>query len=223
MWKGLLKKDDEVPILLITAGVMFSFLHQSSLGTLYILAGQKLKPLWHSPLLPVLFLMSAMAAGVAMVSMEAILTDRLLKHESDRHLLSAFVSRMPLILCLYLLLKVSDILSRNLPRDHFTAGFPAFSWWVEIIGGVIIPVVLYTVPKAAKTKTGIFIASFLVVAGVVLNRINVAIIGINIPRWERYYPSLSELLITLGIISAGIMAFVWISGIFPIHHKKAEV
>ncbi len=222
MWKGLLKKDDEVPVLLIAAGVIFSFLHQSSLGTLYILAGQKLNPLWHSPVLPVLFLLSAIAAGVSMVAMEAILTDKLLKHESDDRLLAAFVSRMPLILCLYFLLKVSDILSRNIGRDAFTAGIPAFFWWLEIAGGIVLPLILFSIPKISKTKTGIFLASFLVVAGVVLNRVNVAIIGIDIPRWAHYYPSIGEIFITLGIISAGIIAFAWISGNLPIHHKKAE-
>ncbi len=221
MWMGLLKKDDEVPILLISAGVILSFLHQSSLGTLYILAGQKLNPLWHSPGLPVLFLLSAIAAGVAMVAMETILTGKLLNHKYDRQMLSGFVSKMPFILCLYLLLKVSDIVSRNmLSRDIFTSG-PALFWAVEIFFGVIIPLILFFIPKITRTETGIFMASFLVVAGVILNRINVAIIGINIPRWEHYYPSIGEILITLGIISAGIIAFAWISGSFPIHHKKA--
>lgn len=223
MWKGLLKKDDEVPVLLIAAGVIFSFLHQSSLGTLYILAGQKLNPLWHSPLLPVLFLLSAIAAGVAMVAMETILTDKLLNHKSNRALLSAFVSRMPIILCLYLLLKASDILSRDIFRNAFSPSLPALFWSVEILLGVIVPLILFSIPKLTRTKTGIFVASFLVVAGVVLNRVNVAIIGINIPRWKHYYPSLGEILITLGIISAGIIAFTWISGNFPIHHNKADV
>ncbi len=222
MLKGLLKKDDEVPILLIAAGVIFSFLHQSSLGTLYILAGQKLNPLWHSPLLPVLFLMSAIAAGVAMVAMEAILTDWLLDHKSDRNLLTGFVSKMPFILCLYLLLKASDILSRNIGREAFDSGMPALFWALEVFFGIVIPLILFAIPKIIRTKTGIFTASFLVVAGVVLNRINVAIIGIDIPRWEHYYPSIGEIFITLGIVSAGIIAFTWISGSFPIHPKKAR-
>jgi formate dehydrogenase iron-sulfur subunit len=217
MWKGILKKNNEVPILLIAAGVMLSFLHQSSLGTLYLLAGQKLNPLWHSPMLPVLFLLSAIAAGICMVAMEAILTHRILRRPADVETIFAFVNKMPFILCFYLLLKASDILSRNMGQHAFEANIPVFFWWAEIIFGVMVPLALFLIPKIIRTKSGIFAASFLVVSGVVLNRINVAITGINIPRWEAYYPSGAEVLITLGIISSGILAFTWISGNFPIH------
>jgi len=113
MRAGWMPRDKQMPILLIMAGVMFSTMHQSSLGSIFLLAPTKLHILWYTPIIPLLFLLSANMVAPAMVTFEALMSEKILKHKARFDLLSDLAGWMPYLLGFYLLIKIADLLGRN--------------------------------------------------------------------------------------------------------------
>ena len=221
MRAGWMPRDKQMPILLIMAGVMFSTMHQSSLGSIFLLAPTKLHILWYTPIIPLLFLLSAIMAAPAMVTFEALMSEKILKHKARFDLLSDLAGWMPYLLGFYLLIKIADLLGRNAALQTFTMSPQTISWWLEITIGVILPLILFLSPEIIKTRGGLLWASTLVIVGLVWNRINVAIVGVIVEKWETYYPYWIELFITIGVVAIGLIVFKWAVENLPIYeHDK---
>jgi formate dehydrogenase iron-sulfur subunit len=221
MRAGWMPRDKQMPILLIMAGVMFSTMHQSSLGSIFLLAPTKLHILWYTPIIPIMFLLSAIMTAPAMVTFESLMSEKILKHKSRFDLLSDLAGWMPYLLGLYLLIKIADLLGRNVALQTFTMSPQTISWWLEITIGVILPLILFLSPEIIKTKGGLLWASTLVIVGLVWNRINVAIVGVIVEKWETYYPYWIELFITIGVVAIGLIVFKWAVENLPIYeHDK---
>jgi formate dehydrogenase iron-sulfur subunit len=221
MRAGWMPRDKQMPILLIMAGVMFSTMHQSSLGSIFLLAPTKLHILWYTPIIPLLFLLSAIMVAPAMVTFEALMSEKILKHKARFDLLSDLAGWMPYLLGLYLLIKIADLLGRNVALQTFTMSPQTISWWLEITIGVILPLILFLSPEIIKTKSGLLWASTLVIIGLIWNRINVAIVGVIVEKWETYYPYWIELFITIGVVAIGLIVFKWAVENLPIYeHDK---
>jgi Ni/Fe-hydrogenase subunit HybB-like protein len=221
MRAGWMPRDKQMPILLIMAGVMFSTMHQSSLGSIFLLAPTKLHILWYTPIIPLLFLLSAIMVAPAMVTFESLMSEKILKHKARFDLLSDLAGWMPYLLGLYLLIKIADLLGRNAALQTLTMSPQTISWWLEITIGVILPLILFLSPETIKTKGGLLWASTLVIIGLVWNRINVAIVGVIIEKWETYYPYWIELFITIGVVAIGLIVFKWAVENLPIYeHEK---
>jgi len=225
MRAGWMPRDKQMPILLIMAGVMFSTMHQSSLGSIFLLAPTKLHILWYTPIIPLLFLLSAIMAAPAMVTFEALMSEKILKHKARFDLLSDLAGWMPYLLGFYLLIKIADLLGRNAALQTFTMSPQTISWWLEITIGVILPLILFLSPEIIKTRGGLLWASTLVIVGLVWNRINVAIVGVIVEKWETYYPYWIELFITIGVVAIGLIVFKWAVENLPIyeHDKLSNV
>ena len=101
----------------------------------------------------------------------------------------------------------------------FTASWLAISFWVEIIFGLMLPFVLLMMPEVRESRRGLATACTLIIAGVLLHRLNVAVIGLSARHWETYFPSFGEVGITLGITAAAIFVFGWLVRILPIHEE----
>lgn len=221
MRAGWMPRDKQMPILLIMAGVIFSTMHQSSLGSIFLLAPTKLHILWYTPILPILFLLSAIMVAPAMVTFESLMSEKILKHKARFDLLSDLAGWMPYLLSLYLLIKIADLLGRNVALQTFTMSPQTISWWLEITIGVIFPLILFLSPEIIKTKSGLLWASTLVIIGLIWNRINVAIVGVIVEKWETYYPYWIELFISIGVVSIGLIVFKWAVENLPIYeHDK---
>ena len=220
MRKGWMPRDKQMPIILIMAGVMFSTMHQSSLGTIFLLAPTKLHTLWYTPIIPLLSLFSAIMTAPAMVTFESLMSEKILKHKSKFNLVSDLARWMPYLLSFYLLLKVADIIGRNAALETFNINAQAISWWLEILIGIIIPLILFITPEIIKTKGGLLWASSLVVIGLIWNRINVAIVGIHVEKWEAYYPFWTEIFITVGVVAIGLIVFKWAVENLPIYEHE---
>ncbi|MDY6853589.1 MAG: Ni/Fe-hydrogenase cytochrome b subunit [Thermodesulfobacteriota bacterium] len=216
---GIIPRDQQMPILLIIAGIILSTLHQSSLGTIYLMAPHKLHVLWYSPLLPVLFFLSAVMVGPAMVIFEAICCDRFLGHRANFGLLQGLSKTLPFFLGIYLITQISDIMARGALREVFQVSIPSVSWWLEVSIGIIIPILLF-ISGFTKREGGLFLAVFIVAAGVVWNRVNVSIVGIETnASWEAYFPRWSEFFITIGILSGGLLAYRWFTDNLSLREK----
>lgn len=221
MKTGAMPRDKQMPILLIMAGIMFSFMHQSSLGSLFLLAPTKLSGLWYSPILPLIFLLSAITVAPAMVIFESLTCERALGHKAQLPLLSGLARSMPYLLTLYLLVRVVDLMGRSDAVLTFAMSGQAVSWWLEISIGIVLPLVLYLRPDIRETRSGLIWSSILVIVGLIWHRTNVSVVGIKVQAWEIYYPFWAEIFISAGIVSIGILVYRWAMQNLPIGEHGA--
>jgi len=201
----------------IIAGVVLSSLHQSSLGTLMIIAGPKMHPLWQTPVLPLLFLLSAVAVGFPMVIFESLIASRSLKLKSEMHILSKLGSMIAPLLGIYLAFKIGDMFIREtfVYLGEFNTASIMFT--IEMLFGVIIPLRMFLSPKVLKSPPLLFTASALVVFGVLLNRINNFIVAYTPPySTESYFPSFGEISVSVGFVAMLVLAYRFIVMNFPV-------
>jgi Ni/Fe-hydrogenase subunit HybB-like protein len=207
-----------LPVVIL--GVILSTLHQSSLGSLYLLVPHKLSPVWYSPLLPVFFFTSAIAVGPAMVIVESVLSARAFKHRVETDLLAGLGRATSIVLLIYALLKVGDLIVRGvLPRLAEVSVISLF-FWMEFGLGVLIPLYLLARRNLAESPSRLFRAASLVVAGVVLNRLNVSTVGMMARTGPVYVPSWMEIAVTLSLVTAGVAAFGLAARFLPVFHGE---
>ena len=208
--------------LFIIAGVVLSCLHQSSLGNLMVIAPTKMHALWYTPMLPLLFLLSAIAVGFPMVIFESTYSAWSLKLKPETELLGSLARFAPLLLGLYLVFKVGDLLVRDAYVYLAELSLATFLFSVEVVLGVVVPLIMFLSRPVRKSPGWLFVASFLVVAGVALNRYNVFIVAYR-PAYatKTYVPSLGEIAVTIGLISTLVILYRLIVTYLPvISHPK---
>lgn len=201
----------------IIAGVVLSTLHQSSLGTLMIIAGPKMHPLWQTPILPLLFLLSAIAVGFPMVIFESLLASRSLKLKSEMHILSKLGAMMAPLLGLYLAFKIGDMVIRETFVYLTEFNTASVMYTIELLFGVVIPLRMLLSKKVLKSQGLLFTAAALVVAGVLLNRINNFIVAYTPPyATESYFPSIGEISVTVGFVAILVLLYRFFVINFPV-------
>ncbi len=211
--KGLAK----VMFFFIILGVVLSTLHQSSLGTLMIIAGPKMHPLWQTPILPLLFLLSAISVGFPMVIFESLIASKSLGLKPEMEVLSSLGRIVPPILGIYLAFKIGDIVIRGTFVYLLQFNVQSVMFIIEVLFGAIIPLRMFLSETVLKSKILLFIASSLVIFGVLLNRINNFIIAYHPPySYGAYYPSVGELSVTIGFIALLVLAYRLIVINFPV-------
>jgi len=205
-----------IPIMLL--GVTLSHLHQS-LGTLMTLLPHKVNVLWWSDLLPLLYLFSAIMAGPAMAILEHLAAARWLGFAPRMDLLAGLARIEAWLVGLFLAFQMGDLIYRGGVDAMLSPTRLTLSFWVEIGFGLLLPFVLLLMPEVRESRRGLATACALVIAGVLLHRLNVAVIGLRVRYWESYVPSVGEVAITLGITAAALFAFGWLARILPIHEE----
>ena len=201
----------------IILGVVLSCMHQSSLGTLMAIATTKLHPLWHTPVLPLLFLLSAFVVGFAMVIFESLIASRSFNLKPEIGVLSRLARFIPILLIVYFGAKVMDMVNRETIVFLFDGSIQSIMFWIEIVGGIIIPFIILMFEKNRKNPMWLFIGASLVVLGVALNRINVFITGYA-PLYADgpYIPAWTEIAVTVGFISLIILLYRFFALNFPV-------
>ncbi len=201
----------------IVLGVVLSCMHQSSLGTLMAIATTKLHPLWHTPILPLLFLLSAFVVGFAMVIFESLIAARSFHLKPEMNVLSRLARFIPILLIVYLGAEVMNIVNRDTYVYLFDGSVESIMFWIEMVVGIIVPFIILIFEKYRKNPTWLFIAVALVVFGVALNRINVFITGYTPPYAEGpYIPAWTEIAVTVGFISLIILLYRFFAMNFPV-------
>ena len=223
--KGILYATIPLTIL----GVVLSTMHQSSLGALFLIAPSKLHPLWYSSFLPVLFFVSSMAAGLSMVIFEGTLSHKALHHKMDAtHLAEAegvtlgFGRAASFVLMGYFAIKVLDMTMDGDWR-YLATGYGAW-FLVELIGFVLLPAFLYAIGVREKRIPVIRWASALTVLGIVINRFNICLVGFNwqLPPDQRYFPSISEVFLSIFIVTLIVTAYRFITAKMPVLYEHPD-
>jgi Ni/Fe-hydrogenase subunit HybB-like protein len=202
-------------------GITLSTLHQSGLGALFLMAKEKIHPLWYSEFIPLLFLVSSVFAGLSMVIFEGSISNKVFSdqiteksHKEHNGILQSLSGICAVAMFAYLFLQVLNFI-HNKRWDYLNT--PMGYWFLtEIIGFVILPMMLYFYSYRMKNITLIKVAAVLTMLGIILNRLNVSVIGF---RWDaavRYVPSWMEIVVTLTIIFIEIWIFRWIVTRMPV-------
>jgi len=213
-----------ITIPLVLAGVILSSLHQSSLGSLFLIVPEKVYPLWYSASLPYLFFSSAIAVGPAMVIIESFLSFRAFKREIELPILSQLAKVTGVALAVYLVLKIQDILGYHLTPLLFTMNIEAVLYWAEILLGVVAPIILIVQPRIRASKSGLFYSALFVVLGFILNRLNISMTAIERYSGTSYFPSWMEVSVTLMVVAIGFAVFRLAVKYLPVfsHNGHAE-
>jgi len=216
----------------VILGVVLSTLHQSSLGSLLLIQPQKLHPLWWTPILPVMFFTSAISVGLSMIILESSLSSRYFQRGLETHLLAKLAKALPITLGVYLLLKFGELAVSGDLGYLFTSGVMSVLFWAEIFIGVLFPMVWFSIKKNRTTPSGLLTGAVITLLGLILNRFNVSWFGVKhpdplyyLPTFMGnvdYFPTFPEVAVSIGIFSAGIMAFGLIAKYFPVFEAEHE-
>jgi c(7)-type cytochrome triheme protein len=206
-WEKPLKVMHALTVPLVILGVILSFLHQSSLGSLFLIVPHRLHPLWYSPLLPVFFFISALALGCAMTIFESFLSFRAFGKRLERELLTDLAKVIVGVLALYLVLKLQDLAGRGALHLAAEPTYEGRLFLAEMVLGTIAPMVLLLVPRVRTDDFGLFVSAVMVVLGFVMNRLNVSITGMEASSGVAYFPSVTEISVTVMIITLGFVLF----------------
>ena len=197
-----------ISIVFVILGVVLSTLHQSSLGSLWVLMPEKLYPLWYSLYLPVFFWLSAVAAGLTMTIVESTLSSKFFKRGLELNLLADLARATSVVLVIYLIAKGIDLYWRGAWPLLREPNLQVAAFWVELGLGVIIPAFLFAIKPLRRKPAVLFSGALMVVIfGIILNRMNVSLIGIWSYAGQIYFPSWMELSITIALVSIGVIAF----------------
>ena len=201
----------------IIMGIVLSTLHQSSLGTLMIIAGSKMHPLWQTPILPLLFLLSAIAVGFPMVIVESILASRAFGLKPEMAVLSRLGWMTTPLLGVYLAFKIGDMFVRKTFVHLSELDIRSVMFMIEVLVGVVLPLRMLLTRRVLKSPPLLFTAALLVVFGVAVNRFNNFVVAYTPPySFGRYVPSFGEISITVGFICMLVLLYRAAVMIFPV-------
>jgi len=207
----------KVMFLFIIAGVVLSCMHQSSLGGLLLIAPYKMHPLWYTPILPFLFLLSAIAVGYPMVIFESLLASKSFGRKPEMHVLSPLARLVILTLGIYMIAKFADLLIRDAYLYLFENTTETWMFIAEIVLGGFLPMGMLLSDRVRESPNLLLASSALVVFGVALNRINVFLVAYQPPFAQKtYFPSFGEIFFTVGMIAALMLVYRAAVTIFPI-------
>ena len=204
-------------------GITLSTLHQSGLGALYLMCKEKIHPLWYSEFIPVLFFVSSIFAGLSMVIFEGSIshkvfadqiTDKDKSHKTQNTVVHSLSKVCAVTMFAYFCLQFLVFIHA---RRWDLINTPMGYWFmVEMIGFVFIPMVMFFYSYRTTNILLIRIAAILTMIGVVMNRLNVTVIGF---RWDaavHYVPSWMEIVVTLAVIFTEVWIFRWVINRMPV-------
>ena len=208
---------------LIVAGILLSTLHQSSLGSLYLIMPSKLHPFWYSPALPFFFFGSAVAVGLAMTIFESTQSAKALGRHLELSVLVRLGGALLVALWVNALLRFEDYFRRDMLRQILKPSYEAYFLWLELALSFVIPIALLSFKKVRLSPNGLYLASVISLFGFITNRLNVSLIGFETYVGHHYIPKWTEFSVTLMIIAMGFALFGVAVKYLPIFPWEAAV
>lgn len=211
------QKLSKVLFFVIALGVLLPSMHQSSMGSMLVVFGSQIHPLWQSDwLMPLLYLLTASMLGFCAVIFEATASAVGFRRHLETPVLGRVCDVLWKLVVFYLVLRVADLVWRGAIATAFAADTQALWFWIEMIL-FIVPTVMLA-PKAARRHPGkLFLGAVLLMVAGMVQRINAFLIGYMTGDGWSYFPSFTELVVTLGLISFEVLAYIVISRRFPVH------
>lgn len=208
-------------------GITLSILHQSGLGALYLMAKEKIHPLWYSEFIPIMFFVSSIFAGLSMVIFEGSISHKVFANQlgqSDQHSAKDIVISLAKIcagtLFAYFFLKLLVFIH----EQHWDLLNTPMGYWflLEIFGFILLPMFLFFYSYRRNNIFLIKVASIVTMIGVIINRLNVTVIGFKWDAPVHYIPSWMEIVVTLAVIFTEIWIFRWIVTRMPVLRESPK-
>jgi Ni/Fe-hydrogenase subunit HybB-like protein len=182
-----------------------------------VIAGEKMHPLWQTPVLPLLFLLSAISVGFPMVIFESMTASKSFKLKQEMEVLTPLGFTVAPLLGIYLAFKIGDMFIRETFVYLTELNTASIMFTIEVVVGIIIPLRMFLSRKVLETPSLLFTASSLVIFGVFLNRVNNFVVAYTPPySFGSYFPSVGEISVTVGFISMLVLLYRFIALNFPV-------
>ncbi|HUP61259.1 MAG TPA: NrfD/PsrC family molybdoenzyme membrane anchor subunit [Thermoanaerobaculia bacterium] len=201
---------------LVILGVIVSIVHQSALGMFYVLVPGKLHPLWYSSMLPVLFFISAVAAGLAMTIFESSMSARHFNHALSRPIVVTLGRVLMIALIVYGIVRIQDLFRNGAWTYAFARSYESTMFWFEMFLTLVIPLAFLAFRRIRENVLMLYIVSIAAISGFIVNRLNVSVTGMEWSVGARYVPKWTEVSVTLMMISIGIVLFTLAVKYLPI-------
>ncbi|MGE0021828.1 MAG: NrfD/PsrC family molybdoenzyme membrane anchor subunit [Draconibacterium sp.] len=202
-------------------GITLSTLHQSGLGALYLMAKDKIHPLWYSEFIPIMFFVSSIFAGLSMVIFEGSITHKVFSDQiSDKHhhghksILHGLAKVCTGAMFAYFFLQILVFVHGK--RWEYLNTPMGYWYLTEMLGFVLLPMLLFYYSYRRNNVTLIRVAAIITMLGIIVNRLNVTVIGFRWDAAEHYYPSWMEIVVTLAVIFTEIWIFRWVINRLPV-------
>lgn len=204
---------------IIIAGIILSTLHQSSLGTMFLIMPQKMHPLWYSPLLPLLFYVSAIAVGLAMTIFESWHSSRAFGRALEFPLVQRLSRLLAVAIAVYLAIRLLDLRHRGAFASLSQPGTERLLFGLEMVL-MAVPMLLLFREHTRTRPFSIYVSAVLFLLGFVTNRLNVTITALERAAGVSYMPKWTEVVITLTITAAGFAAFRLAARHLPVFEEE---
>lgn len=202
-------------------GITLSTLHQSGLGALYLMAKEKIHPLWYSEFIPILFFISSIFAGLSMVIFEGSISQRVFSdqiseknHKAHDDIIHGLSKVCAFAFMVYFFLQIV-VFVHGKHWQYLNSRMGAW-YLLEMIGFVLVPMILYFISYRTRNITLVKITSVLAMLGVIINRLNVTVIAFKWDAPTHYVPSWQEIVVTLTVLSIEIWIFRWLVRRLPV-------
>ena len=216
------KKLNKCLFFFIALGVLLPMMHQSSLGTMLVVMGGQVNPLWQTPAVPLIYLLTAIVIGYGVVLFESCVAAAGYRRTIEVRLLSPLSKIMLGVLAVYLVVRFGDLLIRGALGEAFHPGWVAISFWIENIA-FVAPFFLIGSAQARRNPANLFLAGIAIMIGGILLRLNGFLIGYGHftgSGWT-YFPSLAEVMVTVGIFAIEVLGYIIITRRFPVLPRES--
>ncbi|MCP4286797.1 MAG: Ni/Fe-hydrogenase cytochrome b subunit [Gammaproteobacteria bacterium] len=219
---GLREKLNRLMFLFIALGILLPTMHQSSLGTMMVVFGQMIDPLWQTTMLPLLYVLSAYTMGLSVVIFEASLSAEGFKRQRETRILGQLSTVIVGLIVVYLAIRLGDIAYRGELSRVFSNGYLSVMFVIEM-ALFVLPVLILIGKKSKQSAALLFVAAVSMLLAGSLYRIDTMLVAFNPGDEYTYFPSLAEMMITVGIISLEILAYIILARYLPVLHKEETV
>ena len=223
--KDVKKKLTKALFFFIALGMVLPMMHQASLGTMLVVMGGQVNPLWQTPMVPLIYLLTAIIIGYGVVLFESCVAASAYRRKIEMHLLNPMAKVMLGALAVYLVVRFADLLVRGALGEAFKPSFVAFAFWVENLC-FLAPFLLIGSAEARRNPAKLFLAGIAIMLGGILLRLNGFLIGYGHHTgsgWT-YFPSFTEVMVTTGMFAVEVLGYIIITRRFPVlPREEAQV
>jgi len=216
------KKVGKAMFFIIALGTVLPMMHQSSLGTLLVVMGGQVHPLWQTPVLPLLYLLSAIFMGYAVVLFESCLTSTAYRRKIEMHMLTPMAKIMLGILATFVVVRLGDVVVRGALPKAFVPSVQALMFWLEM-ACFIAPLILIGAESNRRNPAKLFLAGVLLMLGGALMRLDGFLIGYETGGDFNYFPTLAEVLVTAGMFAVEVLGYIIITRRFPVLPREEAI
>ncbi|MCM2287553.1 MAG: Ni/Fe-hydrogenase cytochrome b subunit [Sulfuritalea sp.] len=209
------RKVGRAMFFVIALGTVLPMMHQSSLGTLLVVLGGQVHPLWQTPVLPLLYLLSAIFMGYAVVLFESCLTSTAYRRKIEMHMLTPMAKIMLGVLAVFIVVRIGDVIVRGALPRAFQPSVQALMFWLEM-ACFIAPLILIGAEANRRNPARLFLAGVLLMLGGALMRLSGFLIGYETGGDFNYFPTLAEVLVTAGMFAVEVLGYIIITRRFPV-------